>query len=90
MLKICKHFIINKKKERKDMTKAGQYVKMGSSHPMCDVCCDHWASYDAKTVNGPWAFLCEQCFAKLGIGLGTGKGQRLVWDEGDVNAAGDE
>ncbi|MBT0774168.1 hypothetical protein KIH74_34805 [Kineosporia sp. J2-2] len=36
------------------------------------------AQYDAKTRQGPWANLCPDCFAEHGIGLGTGKGQRLV------------
>ena len=35
------------------------------------------ASYDAKTTSGPWAYLCEDCFQEMGVGLGTGKGQRL-------------
>jgi hypothetical protein len=39
------------------------------------------ASFDAKTRLGPWANLCEACFAEHGIGLGTGLGQRLVLAE---------
>lgn len=31
--------------------------------------------YDAKTVYGPWAFLCPACFARIGVGLGIGRGQ---------------
>lgn len=30
---------------------------------------------DGKTIFGPWAVMCEQCFAKYGTGLGTGRGQ---------------
>lgn len=35
------------------------------------------AHYDAKTLWGPWAFLCVNCFKRYGIGLGVGKGQEL-------------
>ena len=35
------------------------------------------AAYDAKTVFGPWAYLCEECFEHVGTGLGLGRGQRL-------------
>ena len=31
--------------------------------------------YDAKTRYGPWAWLCAECFARLGCTLGTGHGQ---------------
>lgn len=44
----------------------------------CDVNHLHGqAAYDAKTVFGPWAYLCEECFEHVGTGLGLGKGQRL-------------
>lgn len=37
------------------------------------------AHYDAKTIWGPWAYLCETCFKRYGPGrLGTGFAQRLV------------
>lgn len=39
------------------------------------------AAYDAATTLGPWANLCEECFARFGQGLGTGRGQRLVVGE---------
>ena len=42
----------------------------------CDIC-DKPAEYDGKTILGPWAYMCEQHFSKLGVGLGTGKGQKL-------------
>ena len=35
------------------------------------------AAYDGKTKRGPWAYMCEECFADQGIGLGLGLGQRL-------------
>jgi len=31
---------------------------------------------DGKTKMGPWALMCESCFSKYGVGLGTGLGQR--------------
>jgi hypothetical protein len=36
------------------------------------------AAYDGKTTRGPWANMCESCFQANGVGLGTGRGQRLV------------
>jgi hypothetical protein len=36
------------------------------------------AYYDGKTVMGPWAYMCESCFQRVGVGLGLGRGQRLV------------
>lgn len=50
--------------------------------PDCDVCKTEGATmpakYDGKTVHGPWAYMCEHHFLHLGIGLGTGMGQRLI------------
>jgi len=53
--------------------------------PMCDI---HKyekqqnavpAVYDARTNNGQWAFVCEECFITHTAGtLGVGHGQRLV------------
>lgn len=48
-----------------------------ASLPNCDICGEQ-AHYDAKTRQGPWGYLCEAHFAELGVGLGLGKGQRLV------------
>jgi hypothetical protein len=42
----------------------------------CDLC-DSKAGYDCKTKMGSWAYLCETHFKSLGVGLGTGKGQKL-------------
>jgi len=53
--------------------------------PNCDLCREQGkavkAIYDAKTIHGWWAYLCEEHFNKLGIGLGLGKGQKLVLKE---------
>lgn len=46
--------------------------------PDCDICQILKAQYDGKTVNGPWAYMCSDCFSQKGIGLGMGKGQKLV------------
>jgi hypothetical protein len=44
----------------------------------CDFC-GETAEYDARTIFGPWANMCQECFDGKGIGqLGTGFGQRLV------------
>ena len=52
-----------------------------ASLPACDLCpvdSAALAAYDARTVMGPWANLCEGHFTHYGVGLGTGMGQRLV------------
>jgi hypothetical protein len=36
------------------------------------------ATYDGRTTMGPWAYMCSSCFARFGVGLGLGKGQRLI------------
>jgi len=45
--------------------------------PPCDIC-QKPAEYDGKTKDGPWAYLCGGCFDVHGIGVGLGKGQRLI------------
>jgi len=50
--------------------------------PPCDVCrqneIERDAKYDARTLYGSWAFLCQEHFDSIGPGrLGTGYGQRL-------------
>ena len=52
--------------------------------PTCDFCSAE-AEYDGKTVMGPWAYMCRAHFEVLGVGLGLGKGQRLV--KKDASAA---
>jgi hypothetical protein len=56
--------------------------------PNCDFCMrfnvEETARYDAMTVYGPWANMCQTCFDMHGTGvLGLGKGQRLE-EEGEV------
>lgn len=43
----------------------------------CDFCNEE-AEYDGKTRMGPWAAMCHECLWQYGIGLGLGKGQRLI------------
>ena len=60
--------------------------------PKCDFARLHSASLDTaatvdgKTLAGPWAFMCERHFQVYGVGLGLGKGQRLVLRSNDDNA----
>lgn len=50
--------------------------------PDCDFCKMEGrkepAEYDGKTKQGPWANMCQEHFDRHGVGLGTGKGQKLV------------
>ena len=45
--------------------------------PDCDFCSNE-AQYDGKTRMGPWGNMCETHFKEYGIGLGLGRGQRLI------------
>ncbi len=45
--------------------------------PGCDFC-NLQGRYDGMTTWGKWANMCSIHFAAVGVGLGTGKGQRLV------------
>lgn len=52
--------------------------------PPCDFCKEGHsgeqvpAAVDGRTASGMWAYMCEAHFTLHGVGLGTGKGQRLV------------
>lgn len=52
--------------------------------PECDICryvknvTKVTAHYDGKTTLGPWANMCDECFEEYGVGLGTGRGQKLI------------
>lgn len=50
--------------------------------PKCDLC-SATAAYNAKSKRGPWGYMCEEHYAEHGIGLGTGRGQRLILTEPD-------
>lgn len=58
------------------------------SLPYCDICNEMRVSeghvtieraiYDAKSIYGSWAYMCQKHFDQIGVGLGLGKGQKLV------------
>ncbi|MEO0126303.1 MAG: hypothetical protein ABIL44_00965 [candidate division WOR-3 bacterium] len=48
------------------------------SLPVCDFCKKRPAKYDGRTNLGPWAYMCKTCFKVYGVGIGLGKGQKLV------------
>ena len=48
-----------------------------SKLPKCDLCSKE-AKYDGKTKFGQWGYMCEEHFKSYGIGLGLGKGQKLI------------
>jgi hypothetical protein len=60
--------------------------------PDCDVCSSidgtvTPALYDGKTVHGPWAYMCEACFAVVGVGRGP-LGQLLLVTDEEPNEEG--
>jgi hypothetical protein len=59
-----------------EMEMSGTSVTV-SALPTCDFC-GGTAAYDGKTKMGPWGFMCKMDFARYGVGLGLGKGQKLV------------
>ena len=50
--------------------------------PACDFCGQD-AAYDTRTrMGGVWAYACQPCWERYGVGqLGTGHGQRLILAE---------
>jgi len=52
--------------------------------PKCDVCLvsgvrpQKVATYDARSTHGQWGYMCEEHFQEQGVGLGLGRGQRLI------------
>jgi len=48
-----------------------------SKLPKCDFC-SATAQYDGKTRMGPWANMCPMHFRTYGVGLGLGRGQKLI------------
>jgi len=50
----------------------------GSEPTSCDVCHRPFKKYfiDGKTQMGPWGLLCVECHEEIGVGLGTGRGQK--------------
>ena len=65
------------------------YVAEVARIPRCDVCQMCSAAYDAQTKEGPWAYMCEECFRVDGAGrLGLGWGQRLVLADDQMGERG--
>ncbi len=57
------------------------------NYPDCDFCkkdCEDGAKtprkakYDGKTTLGAWTYMCQEHFDVHGVGLGLGRGQRLL------------
>ena len=50
--------------------------------PNCDLCATQGktmpAAIDGATRMGPWAYMCVPCHETYGLGLGMGRGQRLL------------
>lgn len=46
--------------------------------PCCDICHERAAAIDGATTHGPWAYMCVPCHEAHGVGLGLGRGQRLL------------
>lgn len=57
-----------------------------NDRPKCDICPlvgqepARPAAVDGATTQGPWAYMCIPCHEVHGVGLGLGKGQRLLID----------
>lgn len=51
----------------------------------CDICGALLATVriDGRTRFGPWADMCVGCHARVGVGLGTGKGQKFDVETGE-------
>jgi hypothetical protein len=62
------------------MTDKNTVVLSNTQH--CDFCKAE-AQYDGKTKMGPWAYMCETHFQMYGIGLGPGRGQKLLYRRTD-------
>jgi len=76
------------------MTKGGENMKTveWNGRRDCDLChrpCTK-TLYDARTLFGPWAVMCEKCYTSVGLGLGTGYGRKykLTDDDRYVKVAG--
>ena len=53
------------------------YVAEVAKRPACDFGCGNEAKFDGRTVMGPWAYMCLDCWPKYGVGrLGLGYGQK--------------
>jgi len=67
------------------MQKKGFAVEV-SEEKFCDYCGQDKqirALYDGHTKSGPWANMCEFHFKVCGVGLGLGRGQKLIYTKLD-------
>jgi len=50
--------------------------------PQCDICAGRGETVpgyaDGRTVYGPWAVMCRECWEDIGTGLGIGSGQVIT------------
>lgn len=60
---------------------------IGLEKPMCDICTyedqrpNVPALYDGRIKGGSaWGYMCQRHFKSRGVGLGTGKGQKLIFE----------
>lgn len=55
----------------------------GSAPSRCEVCDGELKTgfVDGKTLAGPWAIMCLECHRKIGIGCGTGRGQKYILEQ---------
>lgn len=68
----------------KDIKENKQVVWCGSKPETCDVCFEPITDsfIDGKTIHGPWGNMCPRCHKKIGVGLGTGRGQLYQLQDG--------
>lgn len=69
--------------------KTRKVTQMGTDFPKCDICLELYGETERATVDGcmnaearaafghSWAKMCDAHHERFGVGLGTGKGQRL-------------
>ncbi len=57
---------------------------IGSVPVACDICHGKLNNkfIDGATIYGPWAIMCPACHEMVGLGLGTGLGQKYVHNNG--------
>ena len=61
-----------------DRTKFEKTVHAKDIPEKCELCYRHKPKYDSVTIMSTKVFICQKCFDKYGVGLGPGKGQKLI------------
>lgn len=78
MNKILEYERISNQKITESFKRVGPHTQVEVTElPKCNFC-NAEAEYDGKTRMGPWVNMCELHFKIYGIGLGLGKGQKLI------------